>query len=38
MDDADLIITVVEDYLEDILKKHGAKQETLYEIIKKEMK
>jgi hypothetical protein len=38
MDDVDLIIIAVEDALEDILQKHGAKQETLYEIIKKEMK
>jgi hypothetical protein len=38
VDDIDLIITVVEDALEDILQRHGAKQKTMYERIKKELK
>jgi hypothetical protein len=38
IDDVDLIITVVEDTSEDILQRHGAKQETFYERIKKELK
>jgi hypothetical protein len=38
VDDVDLIIAVVEDASEDILQRHEAKQETLYEIIEKELK
>jgi hypothetical protein len=34
-DDVGLIITVVEDDSEDILERHGAKQETLYERIRR---
>jgi hypothetical protein len=38
VDDVDLIIAVMEDASEDILQRHGAKQETLYERIEKELK
>jgi hypothetical protein len=38
VDDLDLIIAVVEEASEDILQRHEAKQETLYEIIAKEIK
>jgi hypothetical protein len=38
MDDIDLIITVVEDALEDILQKHGAKQGSMYYRIEKELR
>jgi len=38
VDDVDLIIIAVEDASEDILQRHGAKQETLYERIDKEVK
>jgi hypothetical protein len=38
VDDIQLIITTVEDASEDILQRHGAKQETLFERIEKEMK
>jgi len=38
LDDVDLIITVIEDSLEDILQGHEEKQETMSEIIEKEMK
>jgi hypothetical protein len=38
VDDGDLIIAAMEDALEDILQRHGAKQEMMYEIIKKELK
>jgi hypothetical protein len=38
VDDVDLIIAVVEDASEDILQRHEAKQETLYERIEKELK
>jgi hypothetical protein len=35
MDDIQLIITVVEDASEDILQRHKAKKETLYDRIEK---
>jgi hypothetical protein len=38
VDDIQLIITVVEDASEDILQRHEAKKETLYDKIKKELK
>jgi hypothetical protein len=38
VDDIHLIITVVEDVSEDILQRHEAKQETLYDRIEKEIK
>jgi hypothetical protein len=38
VDDVDLIIAAMEDASEDILQRHGAKQETLYERIEKELK
>jgi hypothetical protein len=38
VDDVDLIITVIEDTSEDILKRHGAKQELMYDRIEKELK
>jgi adenylate kinase len=38
VDDIQLIIIVVEDSLEDILQRHEAKQETLYDRIQKELK
>jgi hypothetical protein len=38
VDDVDLIIVVMEKASEDILQRHGAKQETLYERIEKELK
>jgi len=38
VDDIDLIITIVEEYLEDILQKHGAKQESMYDRIEKELR
>jgi hypothetical protein len=38
VDDVDLIITAVEDALEDILQRNEAKQETLYDRIEKELK
>jgi hypothetical protein len=37
-DDVGLIIAVMEDASEDILQRHGVKQETLYERIEKELK
>jgi hypothetical protein len=37
MDDVDLIIAKVEDASEDILQRHGEKQETMYERIEKEL-
>jgi hypothetical protein len=37
-DDVDLIIAIVEGVSEDILQHYGSKQETLYEIIEKELK
>jgi hypothetical protein len=37
-DDVDLIIAVLEDGSKDILQCYGAKQETLYERIEKELK
>jgi len=36
--DVDLIIATVEDTLDDILQRHEAMQETLYERIEKEIK
>jgi hypothetical protein len=38
VDDIELIITTVEDASEDILQRHEAKQETLYDRIEKELK
>jgi hypothetical protein len=38
VDDIDLIITVVADALEDILRKNEAKKETMYDRIKAELK
>jgi hypothetical protein len=38
VDDVDLIITVVEYTLEDMLQRHEAKKETLYEKIEEELK
>jgi hypothetical protein len=38
MDDVDIIIAIVEDTLEDILQRHEAKKETLYDRIDKELK
>jgi hypothetical protein len=38
VDDIDLIITAVEDASEDILQKHGAKQESMYDRIEKELR
>jgi hypothetical protein len=38
VDDVDLIIAAMEDASEDILQRHEAKQETLYERIEKELK
>jgi hypothetical protein len=37
MDVIDLIIKDVEDTSEDILQKHGAKQESMYDRIEKEL-
>jgi hypothetical protein len=38
MDDVDLIITAMEDALEDILQIHEKKKETLYDRIEKDLK
>jgi len=38
MDDVDLIIVAVEDSLEDILQIHGAKQESMYDRIEKDLR
>jgi hypothetical protein len=38
VDDVDLIIIVMEDASEDILQRHGAKKDTLYEQIERELK
>jgi hypothetical protein len=38
VDDVDLIIAAIEDDLEDILQRHEAKQETLYDKIEKELR
>jgi hypothetical protein len=38
VDDIDLIITVVEDASEDILQKHGANKESMYDRIEKELR
>jgi hypothetical protein len=38
VDDIDLIITVIEDASEDILQRQGAKQESMYDRIEKELK
>jgi hypothetical protein len=38
VDDVDLIIAAIEDASEDILQRHEAKKETLYERIEKELK
>jgi phosphoribosylanthranilate isomerase len=38
VDDIELIITVVEDASEDIFQRHGAKQESMYDKIEKELK
>jgi hypothetical protein len=38
MDDIELIIKTIEDSLEDILQRHGAKQDSMYERIDKELK
>jgi hypothetical protein len=38
VDNVDLIIIVVEDASKDILNRHEAKQETMYERIEKELK
>jgi hypothetical protein len=38
VDDIQLIITVVEDASEDMIQRHEVKQETLYDIIEKELK
>jgi hypothetical protein len=38
VDDVDLIIATMEDASEDILQRHGVKQEMLYERIEKELK
>jgi hypothetical protein len=38
VDDVDLIITAIEDASEDILQRHEAKKETLYDRIEKELK
>jgi phosphoribosylanthranilate isomerase len=38
VDDIDLIITVIEDALEDILQRHGAKQKLMCDRIEKELK
>jgi hypothetical protein len=38
VDDVNIIITTMEDASEDILQRHGAKQETMYERIEKELR
>jgi hypothetical protein len=38
VDDIELIITAVEDASEDILQRHGAKKESMYDRIEKELK
>jgi hypothetical protein len=38
VDDVDIIITAIEDASEDILYRHEAKQETLYDRIEKNLK
>jgi hypothetical protein len=38
VDDIELIITTVKDASEDILQRHGAKKESMYDQIEKELK